>query len=384
MYSLYSIASYLLDSFFGLTEINYVRKQETDLGQPLQQQPQIHGELQSLCNCNDTQDHKEPGLTQPSQTQQHIRGELRSLCNDDMSPQKESCNDDRSNHFTNHIISSMPSNPKSVTSTAPPMDEVLPHDIVQCIVGLNDDLRHIELVNKTFHKCCKSAQRLLLRQQETVWQKEFNQCINNNRIINVYPSPHNNTLALAIQHAKSGDTLLIHKGVYQLQPGYEVNKSIKLIGYGCNVDVTININTSYHEEIKFNAQNIYIGKLTFHIAGSLWFSTCTQGSIYLENCVLDADALELSSKNSEIRHLVKIKNCFLINGRVRREPELREMTLAQLLTLRHRALLTLRNRALGQLLAKDDKRWIRFSRNDGKRATIEMWRGFINGKRLQK
>eukprot|EP01083_Nonionella_stella_P199082 730308_1 len=47
-----------------------------------------------------------------------------------------------------------------------PMDELLPHRIVQYMIGFNEDLRPIALINKTFHKCCKSLQRLLLRQQQ--------------------------------------------------------------------------------------------------------------------------------------------------------------------------------------------------------------------------
>eukprot|EP01083_Nonionella_stella_P215137 774587_1 len=120
-----------------------------------------------------------------------------------------------------------------------PMDETLPHHIVQYLIGFNDDLRHISLVNKTFHKCCESSQRLFLRQQETVWQKEFNALhsdFRNNRITHVYPSPHHNALILAMQHAQSGDTLLIHQGVYEFTKSYHAaNKSIKLIGYGSNV-----------------------------------------------------------------------------------------------------------------------------------------------------
>eukprot|EP01083_Nonionella_stella_P273101 926387_1 len=57
---------------------------------------------------------------------------------------------------------------------ASPIDEVLPRCIVQHIIGFNDDLRQTELVNKTFHECCDSVQRLVLRQQPMDWQSEFN------------------------------------------------------------------------------------------------------------------------------------------------------------------------------------------------------------------
>eukprot|EP01083_Nonionella_stella_P030667 84038_1 len=95
-----------------------------------------------------------------------------------------------------------------------PMDELLPHDIIQYMVGFNDDLRNVALVNKTFHQCCKSSQRLFLRQQQTDWEREFNALhsdFGNNRIINVYSSPNHN-LPLVIEHARSGDTLVIHQG----------------------------------------------------------------------------------------------------------------------------------------------------------------------------
>eukprot|EP01083_Nonionella_stella_P104579 299945_1 len=119
-----------------------------------------------------------------------------------------------------------------------PMDEVLPHHIVQYMIGFNEDQRNVALINKTFHQCCKSSQRLFLRQQQTDWEREFNALhsdFGNNRIINVYSSPHHNTLPLAIEHAQSGDTLVIHQGVYEFQEEYVMNKSIKLIGYGSNV-----------------------------------------------------------------------------------------------------------------------------------------------------
>eukprot|EP01083_Nonionella_stella_P149287 473870_1 len=51
-----------------------------------------------------------------------------------------------------------------------PMDELLPHHIIQYMIGFNEDLRNVALVNKTFHKCSQSAQLLLLRQQQTDWQ----------------------------------------------------------------------------------------------------------------------------------------------------------------------------------------------------------------------
>eukprot|EP01083_Nonionella_stella_P148544 470381_1 len=70
-----------------------------------------------------------------------------------------------------------------------PMDELLPHHIIQYMVGFNEDHRNVALVNKTFHKCSQSAQRLLLRQQQTDWQREFNDLhsdFGNNRITHVY------------------------------------------------------------------------------------------------------------------------------------------------------------------------------------------------------
>eukprot|EP01084_Bolivina_argentea_P058742 107242_1 len=85
-----------------------------------------------------------------------------------------------------------------------PMDELLPHHIIQYIFGFNEDHRNVALVNKTFHKCSQSAQRILLRQQQTDWQREFNDLhsdFGNNRITHVYSSPHHNTLPLAIEHA---------------------------------------------------------------------------------------------------------------------------------------------------------------------------------------
>eukprot|EP01083_Nonionella_stella_P187793 690897_1 len=42
--------------------------------------------------------------------------------------------------------------------TVSPMDELLPQHIVQYMIGFNEDPRHIALVNKTFHQCCKSPQ----------------------------------------------------------------------------------------------------------------------------------------------------------------------------------------------------------------------------------
>eukprot|EP01083_Nonionella_stella_P170519 580457_1 len=115
---------------------------------------------------------------------------------------------------------------------AAPMDELLPRHIVQYMIGFNEDLRQTALVNKTFHKCSKSSQRLLLQQTVTVWQNEFNNLhsdLGNNRIINVYPSMRCNTLPLAIQHAQSGDTLIIHEGTYVFQQDYRMDKNIKFI-----------------------------------------------------------------------------------------------------------------------------------------------------------
>eukprot|EP01083_Nonionella_stella_P077675 212237_1 len=123
-----------------------------------------------------------------------------------------------------------------------PMDDVLPQCIVQHVIGFNDDLRQIALVNKTLHKCCDSVQALVLKKKKTDLQTEFNDLhsdFKDNRIIHVYPSTHHNTLCLAVEHAQSGDTLLIHQGVYEFQRRYKLDKSIKLIGYGPNCNVLI-------------------------------------------------------------------------------------------------------------------------------------------------
>eukprot|EP01083_Nonionella_stella_P151419 483721_1 len=197
-----------------------------------------------------------------------------------------------------------------------PMDELLPHHIIQYLVGFNDDLRHIALVNKTFHKGCNSSQRVLLRQQQTDWEKEFNALhsdfTNKNRIINVYPSPHHNTLSLAIAYAQSGDTLLIHQGVYQFQEYYQVNKNIKLIGYGPNVIIKQEDNTPPETEsdethiVEFNAEYTYVQNIRFEVDNSWLCINASLSSFYMENCVIFSNwmAIELCQCKT-----VKIKNC---------------------------------------------------------------------------
>eukprot|EP01083_Nonionella_stella_P022693 62727_1 len=195
-----------------------------------------------------------------------------------------------------------------------PMDEVLPHCIVQYVIGFNEDLRTIQLVNQTFHECCDSAQRLWLRQQHTNWQAEFTP---DHRIINVYPSAHYNTLPLAIEHAQSGDTLIIHQGVYEFQQEYELDKNIKLIGYGSNVIIKAcnGRDSQTLLEISFNAQYMYLQNVTFEIDDTFWM--CVQGEVHLfcmENCVIHSDSVALSIN---LVKAVKIKNCFFMAARRR-------------------------------------------------------------------
>eukprot|EP01083_Nonionella_stella_P174279 603699_1 len=193
-----------------------------------------------------------------------------------------------------------------------PMDETLPHHIVQYLIGFNDDLRHISLVNKTFHKCCESSQRLFLRQQQSDWQKEFNELhpdFGNNRIVNVYPSSlsHVNPLRLAMQHAQSGDTLLLHQGIYEFDQVHEcVDENIKLIGWGSNVVIKVN-DTIF----RFYSLYTYLRNLTFDIdAVSYLHINHRRCSFYMENCVINTNfaALFINGKT------VKIKNCVIKGG----------------------------------------------------------------------
>eukprot|EP01083_Nonionella_stella_P258875 884295_1 len=196
---------------------------------------------------------------------------------------------------------------------AAPMDELLPRHIVQYMIGFNEDLRQTALVNKTFHKCCQSAQRLLLRQQQTDWQKEFTHLhsdFSNNRITNIYPSSHFNTLAFAIQHAKSGDTLLIHQGVYAFKQDYEVNKNIKCIGYDSNVIIK-GFNPDYYARAPtaslFSGQCMYFQNITFEMGHNFWMSVEREDcSFYMENCVIRSNGLTLGIITAET---VKIRNC---------------------------------------------------------------------------
>eukprot|EP01083_Nonionella_stella_P019146 53227_1 len=86
-----------------------------------------------------------------------------------------------------HLSTMNVSQKRDLHLKASPIDDVLPHHIVQHMIGFNDDLRPTALVNKTFHKCCKSSQRIFLRQQQTDLEKEFNDLhpdFGNNRIVN--------------------------------------------------------------------------------------------------------------------------------------------------------------------------------------------------------
>eukprot|EP01083_Nonionella_stella_P134752 409942_1 len=199
---------------------------------------------------------------------------------------------------------------------ASPMDEVLPQCIVEYVIGFNDDLRSIELVNKTFHKCCDSIQRRVLRKKETEWQTEFNKLhsdFKDNRIINVYPSTHHNTLPLAIEHAQSGDTLLIHQGVYQFKEPYTLNKSIKLIGYGPNVFVKAScddphkLRAAFYANIVFSAQYAYLQNITFEIE---WMMDIVEEvcSFYMENCVMKSEWVALRISKAKT---VKIRGCVI-------------------------------------------------------------------------
>eukprot|EP01083_Nonionella_stella_P280658 954762_1 len=178
-----------------------------------------------------------------------------------------------------------------------PMDELLPHDIIQYMVGFNDDLRNVALVNKTFHKCCKSARILFLRQQQTDWQLEFNDLhsdFGNNRIVNVFSSPHQNTLSLAIQRAQSGDTLVIHEGVYAFQEEYEMDKSIKLIGHGSNVIIKVAPAPSDSDVFKFNAQYTYLRNIRFESGNYSWLAIQREDcSFYMENCIVSFNYMAL-------------------------------------------------------------------------------------------
>eukprot|EP01083_Nonionella_stella_P030670 84045_1 len=198
-----------------------------------------------------------------------------------------------------------------------PMDELLPHHIIQYMVGFNEDHRNVALVNKTFHKCSQSAQRLLLRQQQTDWQREFNDLhsdFGNNRITHVYSSTHQNTLPLAIEHAQEGDTLIIHQGVYEFEGEYAMDKNIKLIGYGSNVIFkTRESEPDYGCELfMFKAQYAYLQNIRFEFGDESWLQIEREDcSFYMENCVISFNFLGLEIDRAKT---VKIKNCVIKGG----------------------------------------------------------------------
>eukprot|EP01083_Nonionella_stella_P316336 1146487_1 len=201
-----------------------------------------------------------------------------------------------------------------------PMDDVLPECIVQHVMGFNDDLRQIALVNKTFHQCCDSVQRLVLRQKRTEWQTEFNDLhsdFKNNRIINVYPSTHQNTLPLAMEYAQSGDTLLIHQGVYQFQEPYVLKKNLKLIGYCPGVLINSlnagddNFDTPPFACIVIDTQYAYLQNLTFDTIDVVPMNIKETCSFYMENCVIEFDCIAL---NIDAAKTVKIKDCIIKGG----------------------------------------------------------------------
>eukprot|EP01083_Nonionella_stella_P009226 26678_1 len=193
-----------------------------------------------------------------------------------------------------------------------PMDDVLPQCIVQSVIGFNDDLRQIALVNKTFHKCCDSVQGLVLKKKKTDLQTEFNDLhsdFKDSRIIHVYPSTYHNALRLAVEHAQSGDTLLIHQGVYEFQEHYKLNKSIKLIGYGPNVLIKAEQKkgSSFGVDIIFGGYSFYVQNLSFDIdnESTLLVRAC---SFYIENCVFNYDWIAWAIAGGKT---VKIKDCII-------------------------------------------------------------------------
>eukprot|EP01083_Nonionella_stella_P030671 84046_1 len=195
---------------------------------------------------------------------------------------------------------------------AAPMDDVLPHCILQHTIGFIEDLREITLVNKAFFKCCGSIQRLFIKQKETDWQAEFTDLhsdFNDRRIINVYPSCQNNVLPLAIEHARSGDTLLIHEGIYVFGDEYEMNKNMKLIGYGPNVVIKgCDGHTDEYGlvQISFNAQYTYLQNLKFDMDKTFVMRIGRNACFYMEKCVINFNGIALGISSSE---RVKIKNC---------------------------------------------------------------------------
>eukprot|EP01083_Nonionella_stella_P214800 773646_1 len=198
-----------------------------------------------------------------------------------------------------------------------PMDDILPHHIVQYMIGFSGDFT-VALVNKTFNQCCKSAQRIVLRQQKTDLQQEFNDLhldLTNNSIINVYPSPHRNMLSLAIEHAQAGDTLLIHEGVYEFQQDYQLSKNIKLIGYGSDVIIKAykpDDDDNNTLSIAFKAQYTYLHNLTFNLDRLSSIDIAKQAdALYMENCTMyfDDQAMTIRASGS-----VKIKNCVIKGG----------------------------------------------------------------------
>eukprot|EP01083_Nonionella_stella_P099095 278670_1 len=200
---------------------------------------------------------------------------------------------------------------------AAPMDEVLPEHIVQYMIGFTD-LKNLELVNKSFRKYCNSVKRFVIRQGQTKWEKEFNELhsdLRNKRIINVYPSPHYNTLPLAIRHAQSGDTLLLFPGTYSYvdihMTGECIEKNIKLIGYNSKAIIDgwciSPVGNDCFNEIEFCGKYSYIRNITLNMYGYCMCTGKKCSAFYLEDCVINSDGFALLV-SAEVK-TVKIKNC---------------------------------------------------------------------------
>eukprot|EP01083_Nonionella_stella_P080735 221967_1 len=203
---------------------------------------------------------------------------------------------------------------QSLYAKASPMDDVLPEHIVQYMIGFTD-LRNLDLVNKSFQKCCNSVKRLVIRQYETNWQKEFNDLsdFSKNKIINVYPSQHYNHLPLAIQHAQSGDTLLLYPGTYIYYDAMSIDKSIKLIGYNSNVIIETSAFRPLDtlDDIVFSGKYTYLQNLRLDVHDYVMNTERDGSSLYMEDCIINFDSFALHSGVGT--KTVKIRNC-VMNG----------------------------------------------------------------------
>eukprot|EP01083_Nonionella_stella_P154973 499984_1 len=206
---------------------------------------------------------------------------------------------------------------RGICFTALPIQTILPIDLIQYIISFTDSSL-VQYINKTFKQCFDQNKNIMLRERQSVIDKEeftpkikydeiknktwvvhpYRTVLNEAEITRGYQGPLND-IQDATTQATSGDIILVHDGVYN-ESSFELHKELQIIGIG---DVHLHVANGVTD------QSIFLKNIT--IICTKFIIRPPASIVWMENCEFASESLIFVHNGS-----LNAKNCLFNGGKV--------------------------------------------------------------------